>query len=83
MKPNPIQSLVSSGALPTINQALMDKRDLQRAISKVIATKRKSFYVRAVQIDSYLIPNMAKIGLMLDWSSIAFDMPRQQRFEMW
>lgn len=82
-KQKAIHPLVSSGALPTINWALMDKRISERAISTVIATKRKRSYVRAVHTDSYLIPTAAKIGLMLDWSSVAFDSPRQQRFEIW
>lgn len=82
-KQNPVHSVVSSGALPSINPALMDKGDLWRTISTVIATTRNKSYIRAVQKDTYLIPTPAKIGLMLDWSSTAFDSPRQQHFEMW
>lgn len=78
-----MKTSVSSKALVTINVALTDKRDLSGAISSVIATKRKTSYVRAVQKDSYLIPSTAKIGLMLDRSCVAFDLARQQRFEMW
>lgn len=79
---NPIHSVVWSGALPSINQALTDKRKLWRTISAVIATRRNKSYIRAVQKDTYLISATAKIGLMLDWSPVAFDSTWQQHFQM-
>ena len=80
-KQNPVHWVVSSGALQSTNPALMDKRFLRRAISIVIATKRNKSYATAVQKHTHLIPTTAKIGLMLDWNSVAFKSPRQQHFE--
>lgn len=64
-KPKPLHSVVSLGALHTIKWAVMDKRDLWRAISQVIVPKRKRSYIRAFQIDSY--PNLSQPQLKLDW----------------